>query len=448
VVGGGFAGLSAGVKLAQTGFRVALLESKPAFGGRAYSFPDSDTGDLIDNGQHVLMGCYHATLDFLRQLGTDHQLIVQPDLAIGMLDGAGRSAVLKTSRLPGPLHMVGALLRYQHLSFRERISVLAAGMRLKRAWKRDRERLRKITVAELMDELGQTARSRECFWHPIAVATLNEDPARGSAGLFAAVLEQAFFGRRSDSAFVYAKVGLSDLYCSPAVSIIEKAEGIAACRSTVEGLEFADDKAIAVRLRDGTRLEAANFVLAVPPQRVLKMLPEGASSDRFFAPIADLRDSPIICVHVWLDRNVTDWAVVGFIGTTTQWLFNKRQIFSMRGIANDAAHPGYLSFVISGARDLVDRSRDDLLQTVLTDLRAMIPAAREAKLMKAVVLKEKQATIAPDPDSDLKRPPITTPFPNVFLAGDWVQTGLPATIESAVLAGNAASGKIIARAAS
>ena len=443
VVGGGFGGLSAGVALAEAGFRVALLESKPALGGRAYSFSDGDTGDFVDNGQHVLMGCYRATLDFLRKLGTDNQLIAQPDLAIEMLDLNRRTAVLKTLRLPGPLHMLSAILGYKHLPLAMRLSVIRAGMRLMRLWKSDPQQLREMTVAALMDELGQGGGERECFWYPIAIATLNEDPGLASAGLFAAVLKRAFFGRRADSAFVYAKVGLSDLYCPPATAIIEKADGVVACRSIVEAIEFADGKAVAVRLRDGARLEAANFVLAVPPDRLLKLLPEGAVADSFFAPLAELKSSPIICVHLWLDRKVTDSAVTGFIGTTTQWVFNKRRIFAGQGTGH-RGETGYLSFVISGARDLLDRSNDDLLQIVLADLHGMIPVSREAKVIKALVLKEKQATFAPDPESDSKRPPVATPIPNVFLAGDWVQTGLPSTIESAVLAGSAASSAIIA----
>jgi squalene-associated FAD-dependent desaturase len=442
VVGGGFAGLSAGVALAEAGFRVALLESKPALGGRAYSFSDADTGDFVDNGQHVLMGCYQATLDFLDRLGTRDQLIVHSDLAIEMLDGQGRSAVLKTAHLPGPLHMTGAILGYRHLTMRERLRAMTGGLRLMRLWKRDPQQLRQMTVADLMDLLGQGDRARQCFWYPLAIATLNEDPQLASAGLLAAVLERAFFARRSDSAFVYSKVGLSDLYCSAAAAIIERADGVVACRSIVEALEFEDGAAVAVRLRDGARLQAANFVLAVPPDRLLKMLPEGAVADPFFVPLANLRSSPIICVHLWLDREVTDSAFTGFIGTTTQWLFNKRRIFAAHG----AAHPGYLSFVISGARDLVDHSNDDLLEIVLADLHAMIPASREAKVLKALVLKEKHATIAPDPASDLIRPPVATPIPNVFLAGDWIQTGLPATIESAVLSGNSACRAIVARA--
>jgi hydroxysqualene dehydroxylase len=443
VVGGGLAGLSAGVALADAGFRVALLESKPALGGRAYSFTDDATNDFVDNGQHVMMGCYRETLAFLDRLGTRDQLIVHPDLAIEMLDAPGHRAILKTARLPGPLHMSAAILGYRHLTIRERLRAMTAGLRLRRLWKRDPQKLRQMTVTALMDELGQGDWARRCFWYPLAIATLNEDPQLASAGLLAAVLEHAFFGRRADSAFLYSKVGLSDLYCPPAAEIIEKGDGIVACRSIVEALEFEDGRAVAVRLRDGARLQAANFVLAVPPDRLLKLLPEGAVADPFFAPLANLQTSPIVCVHLWLDREVTDSPFTGFIGTTTQWLFNKRRIFAAHG----AAHPGYLSFVISGARDLIDRSSDELLQIVLDDLHAMIPASLEARVSKSLVLKEKQATIAPDPASDLKRPPVSTPIPNVFLAGDWIQTGLPATIESAVIAGNAAARTITWRAA-
>jgi hydroxysqualene dehydroxylase len=443
VVGGGLAGLSAGVALADAGFRVALLESKPALGGRAYSFTDDTTGDLVDNGQHVMMGCYRETLVFLNRLGTCNHLIVHPNLAIEMLDGPGHSAAVKTARLPGPLHMSAAILGYRHLTRRERLRALTAGLRLMRLRKRDPQKLRQTTVTALMDELGQDDRARRFFWYPIAIATLNEDPQLASAGLFAAVLERAFFGRRADSAFLYSKVGLSDLYCSAATGIIENADGVVACHSIVEELEFDGNQAVAVRLRDGARLQAANFVLAIQPERLLKLLPEGAVADPFFAPLADLQSSPIICVHLWLDREVTDSPFIGFIGTTTQWLFNKRRIFAAHG----ATHPGYLSFVISGARDLVDRSNDDLLQIVLDDLHAMIPASREAVVSRSLVLKEKHATIAPDPASDMNRPPVTTPIPNVFLAGDWIQTGLPATIESAVIAGNAAARAIAARAA-
>ena len=178
--------------------------------------------------------------------------------------------------------------RPRHLSLGERFRLMAAGRRLMRLWKRDRDRLRHMTVAEVMDELAQSDRVRQCFWYPLALATLNEDPQIASAGLLAAVLERAFFARRIDSAFVYSKVGLSDLYCEAASSIIERAGGVVACRSIVEAIDFDDEQAVAVRLRDGARLQAANFVIAIPPDHLLRLLPEGAFRRSFFRAARDV----------------------------------------------------------------------------------------------------------------------------------------------------------------
>lgn len=444
VIGGGFAGLSAGVALADKGFRVALLERKPALGGRAYSFADPDTGDFVDNGQHVLMGCYRATLDFLRRVGSRDKLVVHDDLEIDMLDGPGKSATVRAAHLPGPAHMAAALMRYRHLSLKERMSAMLAGMRLLGMHRRDEGILERLTVVELMNQLGQGQRARDAFWYPISTATLNDEPESSSAMLLATVLKRAFFGRRSDSSFVYPKVGLSDLYCTGARKIIEDAGGLVEPHAIVEALDLGEGGRIAsVRLRDGRRLGASNFVAAVAPHHLLRFLPENAVADPFFSRLAGLGTSPIVCVHAWFDRPVTQSAFVGFIGTTTQWLFNKRRIFELHG----ETHPGYLSFVISGARKIVDKSNDELLDLVMADLREMIPAAREARLLKALVLKEKQATMAPDVRSHELRPTAETPIPNFFLAGDWIQTGLPATIEGAVLSGNAAASIVATRVA-
>jgi hydroxysqualene dehydroxylase len=442
VIGGGFAGLSAGVALAEAGFRVALLEGKPALGGRAYSFPDAESGDLVDNGQHVLMGCYHQTLDFLAKIGTREQLLVHRNLEIEMHDGPGRQACLSTASLPAPFHMVAGLMRYQHLSMAERLAAVRAGMRLMSMRRFASARLKLMTVSEFMDLTKQSWQARRTFWYPLAIATLNERPELASAALLAEVMKRAFFSRRNDSAFLYSRVGLSDLYCTAARAFIEQRDGVVACRAIVDSLEMADDLVAAVRLRDGTNLQATNFVAAVPPPQLLRLLPK-VMAGALFPQLDTLKSSPIICVHVWLDREVTGSAFVGFAGTTTQWLFNKRRIFSEHG----ALHSGYLSFVISGARELVELPNDDLLKMVMNDLSAMIPAATKANLLKALVLKEKHATFGPDPASDAVRPPVQTTVPNFFLAGDWIQTGLPATIESAVIAGRTAASAIAARVA-
>jgi len=442
VIGGGFAGLSAAVALAERGFRVAVLEGKPALGGRAYSFADAETGDFIDNGQHVLMGCYAETFKFLDRIGQGGQLVFQRDLAIQMLERDGRTGMLQTAHLPGPLHMTAALMRYGLLTPGQRLSAMVAGLRMLRMHRRNRAHLRQATVKALMDELGQGERARQCFWYPMAIATLNEDPEVASAALLAEVLKRAFFSRRSDSAFVYAKVGLSDLYCPGSVRLIDANGGLVETRAVAEMLEFgAEDKITGVRLRDGRRLHAANFIAAVPPAQLMRLLPERAGADPFLANLGEITSSPIICVHAWFDREVTDAAFVGFVGTTTQWLFNKRRIFAENG---ERAN-GYLSFVISGARKLVDAGNEELLDLVIADLHAMIPASRDARLVKALVLKEKQATMTPSPECDRLRPGLATPIANLFLAGDWIHTGLPATIESAVTSGHGAAAAIAAR---
>jgi len=442
VIGGGFAGLSAAVALAQVGFRVAVLESKPALGGRAYSFADPETGDFVDNGQHVLMGCYAETLRFLDRIGQTGQLVFHPNLAIEMLERDGRAGVLRTARLPGPLHMTAGLMRYGLLNPRERMSVLVAGLRMLRMHRRDRARLARTTVSGVMDLLGQGERARRCLWYPLAIATLNEDPEVASAALLAEVLKRAFFSRRADSAFVYAKVGLSDLYCPASVRMIEAGGGLVETRTRVDALELgADGRVSCARLRDGRRLKASNFIATVPPAQLVRLLPEEAAAGPFFAQLGEIEYSPIVCVHAWYDREVTDAPFVGFVGTTTQWLFNKRRIFAENG----ARANGYLSFVISGARRLVDVGNEELLDQVTDDLHTMIPAARQARLIKALVLKEKRATMAPSPDCDRLRPGLATPIDNFFLAGDWIQTGLPATIESAVKSGQAAAAAVAAR---
>jgi squalene-associated FAD-dependent desaturase len=445
VIGAGFAGLSAAVALAERGVRVTVLEGKPALGGRAYSFTDPDTGDFVDNGQHVLMGCYTETLDFLKRIGAYDQLVFQDDLKIEMLAGPGQSAVLKTARLPGPLHMTAALFGYQHLSVSQRISVMRGGLRMLAMRRFGQGELHRLTVANLMDRLGQSEHARRCFWYPLSIATLNDEPDSSSAQQLVEVLKRAFFSRRRrDSAFVYSRVGLTDLYCTAATRLIEHAGGTVLSHSIVEMLELGAGGDVAgVRLRDGRRIEASDFISAVPAPQLLRFLPENAVADPFFSRFTGLSSSPIICVHVWLDRQVTNSAFIGFIGTTTQWLFNKRQIFAQRG----EAHPGYLSFVISGARKLVDRGNQEILDIVINDLHAMIPASREAKVVKSLVLKEKNATMAPDLRSHELRPTAKTPLANFFLAGDWIQTRLPATIESAVISGRAAAAAVLARSA-
>jgi hydroxysqualene dehydroxylase len=224
IIGGGFAGLAAAVDLAEAGRRVLLLERRSFLGGRAYSFTDKTTGDTIDNGQHLMMGCYHRTFRFLEKIGSLDKLKFQPNPQVDFLqeeaNGSVTRASFKCPRLPAPLHLLGGLARLKTIGWGDRLRALGVGLAV-RMLDGHRDRLAEITVREWLDSLGQSERIQLRFWGPMALATLNEAPEVASADMFARVIELGFLRTKSDSAMVISRVGLSDLYTRQAQGFIE-----------------------------------------------------------------------------------------------------------------------------------------------------------------------------------------------------------------------------------
>ncbi len=442
VMGGGFAGLAAATQLAAAGRRVTLLEKRPVLGGRAYSYTDQTTGEVIDNGQHAMMGCYTEMFRFLGRIGATSKLAIQPGLRVDMLDPERGAGVISCPPLPNPLHMGAGVLGYRLLSVGDRARVLAGGLRLLVMKKRADPRLAMLTVDGVLDLLGQTAAARRAFWYPVAIATLNDDPAIASADLLAEVMVRAFFAGKDAARFVLAKVGLSDLYTTDARRFIEERGGRIETKAHVVGVGFRGDRVSHLELRDGRRLSAAAYVSAVPPQGLFPLLPIAVRrSVPALGGIEGLTASPIVSVHVWFDRPLlTERPFVGFVGTETHWAFNRDVISGRRD-----RDGGYLTFVISGARAIVDHDNDAIVARTLADLRRLLPASVAAQVRHTQVVKEKFATMSPSVAAARLRPPTTTPFDNFVLAGDWTDTGLPATIESAVVSGHRAADVVAAR---
>jgi squalene-associated FAD-dependent desaturase len=441
VVGGGFAGLAAGAALAAAGTSVTVLEGRPHLGGRARSFRDEDTDTLVDNGQHAMMGCYAETLAFLDRIAAGGKVRRQAALRVEMHDPARGRGVLACPRLPGPFHMLSAVLGYRLLARSDRLRALAGGARLL-AWRRGRDtRLAALTVGGLLDALRQPPAVRRALWHPIAIATMNETPDRAAAGPFVEVLARAFFGRRADSEFVLPAVALSELYTADARRFIEARGGRVETRARVIALEMHDDRVTAVRLDGGRRLETRTCVAAVPPRALRALLPDGLRARGPLAGLEGFSTSPIVSTHLWFDRPVLDAPFVGLLGTTTHWLFDRTTLTGERSADGGTC----LSAVISADRAVAGWPRARVAEAVVADVRAACPAARAARLVRSVVVKEKDATIATTPDSERRRPPVATAVDNLFLAGDWVATGLPPTIESATWAGHRAAEAVRAR---
>ena len=284
ILGGGFAGLSAATALAERGIPATVIEGRQILGGRAFSFKDADTGDSIDNGQHLFMACYHETVRFLHRIQTLHRLAFQRSLSVPFAGPRGRRAKLSCLPLKAPWHLYSGIARLSTaLSLGDRWRMRHVETALRNAG--PNSHLDDITVDAWLTQLHQSDRAKRHFWDLITIATLNEDPKVAAAGPFVTVLKQAFFEDWTASRLALAKVGLSDLYVPESVAMIEKAGGRILTKSPVERLELNENRVTGVVLRDGRRLAADSVISTVPPHAFLKLLPpERIAQDPYFSP--------------------------------------------------------------------------------------------------------------------------------------------------------------------
>ena len=435
VIGGGFAGLSAATALASRGIQVAVLEARPHLGGRATAFVDPATGELVDNGQHVLFGCCRETFRFLRTVGAADAVRVQPELQVAFVDPRGRQTRLTCGLAPPPWHLIGGLLEWEALGLRERLQVLRMAPAIRLAQQQARGVRGAIatspgeTAENWLIRNGQGRQIRELLWTPLALAALNQYPSRAAAPPFARVLAELCGPDRRDSAIGLPVRPLDRLYAEPARAFIEARGGTvetgSAARVVIErGAARGVDVA-------GHRLPARAVVVAVPWFALAGALPEASAGEPRLGPIlaaaASTASSPIVTVNFWFDRPVMDMPFVGLPGRTMQWVFDKRFAFDGR-----ASH---LSAISSGAEGIVSASNEEVTSQARQEILDALPGVRGARLLRATVVRERRATFSLAPGQP-PRPTTATPVEGLYLAGDWIDTGLPGTIESAVVSGH------------
>ena len=422
VVGGGFAGLSAATALAARGARVLVLEARPSLGGRAASFTDPATGEAVDNGQHILAGAYYETFEVLARIGAMDGVRMQPSLELVVVETNGRRTQFACPPLPSPLHLLAGLLRWPALGWGDRLAALRIGLR--------RRPHATETVRQWLLALGQTPRLISLLWEPLAVAALNQPIDTAAASSFAVVIDR-ILARRAASSLGLAVAPLSDLYAVPARAFIEARGGaVRTGRSAVIGAW----PAASLSVRSGDHEIWPRAIICAVPWHGLRAAfwPEPPPLSPVFAAADATPASPIVTVNLWLDRDVTRAAFVGLPGRTMQWVFDKRLIFG-----DGASH---LSLVCSGAEAVVAKTNDELVALAVEELKSGCPAAREAVVRRAVVVRERKATFSVAPGSPA-RPPVRTAIPGLYLAGDWIGNDLPATIEGAVISGHSAAGE-------
>ncbi len=429
VVGGGVAGLAAATALAERGKRVVVLEARGEMGGRATAFRDRETGELVDNGQHVLFGCYHDTFAFLRRVGAEDRVRVQPSLEVAYLDLDGRRSLLRCPKWPAPLHLVGGVFRWDALPWAEKLRVLRMGAGL--AGTAARTKGTSATVADFLTWRGQRGRIREWLWEPLAIAALNEAAGEAAAAPFVEVLARMFGRRRSDSSMALPTVPLHEMYATPSRRYIE-ARGGEVRVNALARVRVERGRVAGVDVR-GEPI-AASAVIAAVPWFSLETLLTGDLSPMaaILANAAAMTSRPIVTVNLWYDRVVMPAAdeFVGLPGRAMQWVFDKRRVFG-----ESASH---LSLVASGADALAGRETADLVAMAAREVASAIAGARDARLVRGTVVRERRATFSVAPGQP-PRPAVTTPVAGLYLAGDWIDTGLPATIESAAVAGHLAA---------
>jgi squalene synthase HpnD len=427
VLGAGFAGLTAAVELSRRGHAVTVLESKALLGGRAHSFPDPATGEIIDNGQHIFMGCYPESLALLDLLGVRGRLHSPPSLQVPYLDEAGRH-FLEAAPLPAPLHLLAALLRFSALQWKDRW----AAIRLMTLLRLGAKPSPSETVETWLHRWNQTPGVIRAVWEPLCLAALNEPSITASAALFAEVVKRALLGSRSQSTILLSKVGLSDLFAVEAERLIGMCGGKILRHQPVQRLHFSGDRIESVETTKGEIFSADHIVSALPWNALRMLLPESSPlKHRCHA----LKDAPILNLLLWLDRPVLREPFVGFLDSPVHWVFSREQV---TGTATPGRHS--YALVMSGAYALLDKNTAEIEALALAELRRFLPEAREARVLHRFLYKARSATFATTPEAEPLRPNPVTHWKNFWLAGDWTNTGLPATLEGAVLSGNRAAG--------
>jgi len=435
VVGGGLAGIAAAMRLAGHGVKVTLVEASNRLGGRATSFVDRASGQVLDNCQHVLMGCCTNLIDLYQRLGVADQIHWHHRLYFANHDG--QVDELETDDLPAPMHMTRSLMGFKGFSLGEKIAIARGMLAIIRLGVKGRQGLAGVSFGRWLKDHGQPDGAVRKFWSVIVTSALNELPDRVDASYAVQVFQDGFLANERAYVMGLSAVPLVELYAA-AQQAIQQASGHVLLSSRAQAFEYENGQVTAVRLTDGQRLTGDTFINGLPFDRLAKLCdPQMVEDDTRLKGLARFGVSPIIGIHMWFDaaqgsngQPVMQLPHLILTQGHLQWLFNKGYDKQVGG--------QHLHGVISAAHDLVDHPAQQIIEIAVEETRRVltgVAGSADAALVHARVIKEKRATFSAQPGIDAIRPTARGAISNLYLAGDWCQTRWPATMEGAVRSG-------------
>ncbi len=427
VIGAGIAGLSAAASLASKNLCPVLFESSAKIGGRCYSFTDKTTGEIIDNGQHLMMGAYKSFLTLTDIIGTREMMRSIYPMSVRFNGRNGENGRLDTSYFPGLPGMLAGLLFFSLLNFKDKLHLikLISLIRFHLAGPGNE------TVFNFLKKYSQTSKSIEYFWEPLTLATINASIESADAFLLCQVVRKAFRGGR-DSAFLIPRTGLSEIL-APLPDYIESAGGELILRNGIKKIVFTGRKAAGVVDAQGNYHAASSIITAVPETVLKNILPQ-ESHREFFFDRSDLEWSTIISAYLWYDQDFFAARMSAMLGTNSQWIFNRRALCNAPEIVKHN-YPGHYEITISAADKLINMNRSEIVSIIDKELKQCFLDANEASLLHSSIFINKRATPLLTPENRNKRQSFQSPYKGLYIAGDWTDTRLPATIESAAFSG-------------
>lgn len=432
IIGGGLAGIAAAIRLAETGQKVTLVETRMRLGGRATSFDDPATDDLLDNCQHVLLRCCTNLIDLYKRLGMAGQ--IEWHKRFFFCNNQGHIDEMVSDDLPAPTHLTSSMMGFTGMTWAEKYAISKGMLAVMNLGVQGRKQWHHRSFADWLKEHKQPAGAIQKFWACVTISALNEQPQNMAADYALQVFQEAFCANSEAYHMGLPKVPLVKLY-DAAQDAIEKSGGCVQLRTSAQSLLFEDGKVTGLKTGDGDILTADNYISTVPFDRLAKLCDAATvKADKRLQSLGQFGVSPIVGIHIWFSHVVMDLEHMALTESPLHWIFNK---------GTDGAGWQHLHGVISAADELMPLSAEQILQLMVSEMRKVLPKVGSLEPVHHRVVKEKRATFRLAPGIDDIRPAATGDIKNLILAGDWTDSGWPATMEGAVRSGYKAAGAVL-----